>query len=76
MAEPSRATWNSMDEDQPRVCHGCGEKVRMTKEDLWLDTFHKLTWHAACRTLAQASAQRTFERLWQDEAPQDRLVIE
>ena len=37
--------------DYPRVCHGCGEKTRITKERLWFEYAdgQYLTWHVDCR---------------------------
>jgi hypothetical protein len=39
---------------QPRVCAGCGERVKLKGEALWLDTFRRLTWHFRCRPRAAA----------------------
>ena len=45
MAEGSHATWG----DMPRTCHGCGGALRITRDDLWLDTMHRWSWHARCK---------------------------
>jgi hypothetical protein len=47
MAQGSHATWNGM----PRVCAGCGQKLRISGKDgaLWLDTFNRESWHFDCR---------------------------
>jgi hypothetical protein len=33
----------------PRVCSGCGGKLSMRRDSLWLDTFRRESWHAACK---------------------------
>jgi hypothetical protein len=35
----------------PRVCAGCGDKLRISGKDgpLWLDTFNRESWHFACK---------------------------
>jgi hypothetical protein len=40
--------WNSMP-GQPRVCAGCGQRVTLKAEAIWLDTFRRLSWHFRCR---------------------------
>jgi hypothetical protein len=51
MAERSGDGWNSMPE-QPRVCAGCGRKLRMTKDVLWFDTLRRESWHTNCKVAA------------------------
>ena len=47
MPKGSHATWG----DMPRVCAGCGQPLRITKDDLWLDTDRRESWHMNCRLM-------------------------
>ena len=45
-AAPSRANW---DEGQPRDCHHCGERLRITRDNVVMQRFpHVRSWHASC----------------------------
>ena len=33
---------------QPRVCHECGQPVRISSGEGYFSTLRKLTWHTAC----------------------------
>lgn len=38
-----------MPEDQPRTCHGCGEKIVLSHpEPLLFGTLDKQSWHFGC----------------------------
>ncbi len=41
--------WKAMGPEQPKRCAGCGERVTLKGEAIWLDTFRRLTWHFRCR---------------------------
>jgi hypothetical protein len=45
MAKGSHTAWDGM----PRVCAGCGETLRITKDKLWLDSHARESWHVDCR---------------------------
>lgn len=39
-----------MSDQQPRTCHGCGEKLVLAHpEPLWFDTMHLESWHFGCK---------------------------
>lgn len=45
-------------EDYPRVCTGCGERVRITKDTIWFghdENGAKASWHWKCRPLRDAA---------------------
>lgn len=45
-AEPSRANWDS---DQPRDCKRCGERLRITRDNVIMRRYPiKESFHAAC----------------------------
>jgi hypothetical protein len=44
----SQTTWGSM----PRTCAGCGEKLSMRRDSLWLDTARRQSWHSECKLAA------------------------
>jgi hypothetical protein len=49
----SHTTWDGM----PRVCAGCGGKLSMRRDTLWLDTYRRESWHFACKLAALAEAE-------------------
>jgi hypothetical protein len=46
--------WKHMPE-QPRVCAGCGRRLRLRRDTLWLETMRKLSWHFDCRRKARTA---------------------
>jgi len=45
-AAPSRANW---DPGQPRECHVCGKKLRITRDNVYMQRFpHVRSFHPAC----------------------------
>jgi hypothetical protein len=48
MSSGSHTTWDGM----PRVCSGCGGKLSMRADTLWLDTHQHESWHFACKHAA------------------------
>lgn len=45
-AEPSRANW---DADQPRECHICGGRLRITRDNIVMRRFPRTeSFHAGC----------------------------
>lgn len=44
MTAGSHGNWEGM----PRVCSGCGGKLRITRDTLWLDTARQESWHMDC----------------------------
>jgi hypothetical protein len=40
--------WKQMP-GQPRICAGCGKRLRLRADSLWLDTSRRLSWHFYCR---------------------------
>jgi hypothetical protein len=54
--------WTSVPATQPRVCHGCGEPLKITGlRALWFDTVPPLrSWHTDCyRLSSRAAASQT-----------------
>jgi hypothetical protein len=55
MGRGSHATWGGM----PRTCAGCGEKLRITCDTLWLDTMRGESWHMRCKLDAGRAERAT-----------------
>jgi len=41
--------WRHMPPDQPRICAGCGERVKLNSEAIWFAVSQRKTWHWRCR---------------------------